>query len=50
MPEKSASSEGDFAHDSGCCNIPGQRMREINEIAAQYDTVSMTALRRLGAD
>jgi hypothetical protein len=43
MPEKSASSEGDFADDFADCNIPGQRMREINEIEAQFDTIAVTA-------
>jgi hypothetical protein len=49
MPEKSASSEGDFAGDSAGCNIPGQRMREINEIAAQFDTIPPAASGDSGA-
>jgi hypothetical protein len=43
MPEKSASSEGDFADDFADCNIPGQHMREINAIAAQFDTIAIIA-------
>jgi hypothetical protein len=43
MPEKSASSEGDFADDFADCNIPGQRMREVNDIAAQFDTIAVAA-------